>query len=48
MGDHVFHPEGGHAELRNAMLRSMSVEDIYDNLQWLYGGGTAEDLDRVR
>jgi len=48
MGDHVFHPEGGHAELRNAMLRSMSVEDIYDNLQWIYGGGTAEDLDRVR
>ena len=48
MGDHVFHPAGGHADLRNAILRSMSVEDIYDNLQWLYGIESAEAMNAVR
>jgi salicylate hydroxylase len=38
LGDHVYHPAGGHAALRNAMMRAMSAEDFYDNLQWLYGG----------
>jgi salicylate hydroxylase len=38
MGDHIYHPDGGHAALRNAMMRAMSVEDYYDSLQWLYGG----------
>ncbi len=38
MGDHIYHPDGGHAALRNAMLRAMSPEDFYDSLQWLYGG----------
>jgi salicylate hydroxylase len=38
MGDHVYHPAGMHAALRNAMLRSRSAEQHYDSLQWLYGG----------
>ncbi len=38
VGDHIYHPAGGHAALRNAMMRAMSVEDYYDSLQWLYGG----------
>ncbi len=43
MGDHVYHPDGGHAALRNAILGAMSREDFYDSLQWLYGGtGLAE------
>ena len=43
IGDHIYHPDGGHAALRNAMMRSMSAEDYYDSLQWLYGGsGLAE------
>jgi salicylate hydroxylase len=38
IGDHIYHPAGGHAALRNAMLRAMSPTDFYDSLQWLYGG----------
>ncbi|HRD75591.1 MAG TPA: 3-hydroxybenzoate 6-monooxygenase [Hyphomicrobiaceae bacterium] len=43
IGDHIYHPDGGHAALRNAMMRSMTAEDYYQSLQWLYGGsGLAE------
>ena len=38
MGDHVFHPTGAHAALRDRILKSMSPGDFYDSLQWLYGG----------
>lgn len=38
LGDHVFHPDGVHALVRNAIMRSRSSEDWYDTLQWLYGG----------
>jgi len=38
MGDHIYHPDGAHAHLRNSILGAMSTEDYYDNLQWLYGG----------
>ena len=38
IGDHIYHPSGGHAALRNTMMRAMSAEDYYDSLQWLYGG----------
>jgi 3-hydroxybenzoate 6-monooxygenase len=48
IGDHIYHPAGGHAALRNAMLRAMTVEDYYDSLQWLYGGsGLAEGASAV-
>jgi 2-polyprenyl-6-methoxyphenol hydroxylase-like FAD-dependent oxidoreductase len=38
MGDHVYHPSGAHAALRNAIMRSKSSEDWYRDLAWLYGG----------
>ncbi len=38
IGDHIYHPDGGHAALRNAIMRAMSPADYYDALQWLYGG----------
>ncbi len=38
MGEHVYHPAGAHAELRNAVMRAKSQNDWYDTLQWLYGG----------
>jgi salicylate hydroxylase len=38
VGDHIYHPAGGHAALRNAIMRSMTAQDHYDALQWLYGG----------
>jgi 3-hydroxybenzoate 6-monooxygenase len=38
LGDYVYHPDGAKADVRNAALSAMSTEDIYDELQWLYGG----------
>ena len=38
IGQHIYHPAGAHAALRNEMLRSKTAEDFYDGLQWLYGG----------
>jgi 3-hydroxybenzoate 6-monooxygenase len=43
IGDHIYHPSSGHAALRNAMMRSMTAEDYYDSLQWLYGGSGLTD-----
>ena len=37
MGDYVYHSAGVHAELRNAVLQTKSVDDWYDALDWLYG-----------
>jgi len=38
MGEHVYHPAGAHAQLRNAVMRAKTQEEWYDVLQWLYGG----------
>jgi 2-polyprenyl-6-methoxyphenol hydroxylase-like FAD-dependent oxidoreductase len=49
IGDHIYHPAGGHAALRNTIMRSMTANDYYDSLQWLYGGsGLAEGSNAVR
>lgn len=37
VGEHVYHPAGAHAELRNAIMRAKSPEDWYDTVDWLYG-----------
>lgn len=38
IGDHIYHPAGEHAEVRNALMRARSSADYYDHLGWLYGG----------
>jgi salicylate hydroxylase len=38
IGEHVYHPDGAHAALRNAIMRARSADDWYDSLAWLYGG----------
>ena len=44
IGDHIYHPVGPHASLRNALLGRMSPPDFHDAVAWLYGGsGLAED-----
>ena len=49
LGEHVYHPSGAHAALRNAMLKAMTPADHYDNLQWIYGGsGLAEGSNAIR
>ncbi len=37
IGDHVYHPDGVHADLRNQVMRAKSPGDWYDILEWLYG-----------
>ncbi len=38
MGEHVYHPDGAHEQLRNAIMRAKTQEDWYNALEWLYGG----------
>lgn len=38
IGDHIYHPAGAHAKVRNEIMRSLTAEDYYDRLAWLYGG----------
>ena len=38
IGDHIYHPAGDHARLRNAIMAAKSSADYYDHLAWLYGG----------
>ena len=44
VGDHIYHPAGAHAALRNAIMSAKSDTDWHDTLAWLYGGdGPGED-----
>jgi salicylate hydroxylase len=38
IGEHIYHPAGAHAQLRNAIMAAKSSEQWYDSLAWLYGG----------
>ncbi len=38
IGEHVYHPAGAHALVRNAIMRAKTSENWYDDLAWLYGG----------
>lgn len=37
IGDHVYHPSGAHAELRNHIMAGKSETDWCNTLEWLYG-----------
>lgn len=37
MGEFVYHPDGGRAALRNAILGTSTPEQHYDRVAWLYG-----------
>ena len=38
IGEHIYHPSGEHARIRNAIMSAKSSEDYYADLAWLYGG----------
>jgi salicylate hydroxylase len=38
IGEHIYHPDGAQAKLRNSIMSAKSAEDWYDTLAWLYGG----------
>jgi salicylate hydroxylase len=37
IGDLMFHAEGVHARVRNEIMQSLTTEDYYDRMAWLYG-----------
>lgn len=37
IGDHIYHPSGAHAELRNQLMQAKQPEDWFDSIEWLYG-----------
>jgi salicylate hydroxylase len=37
LGDHIYHPAGPHAQVRNAIMSAKTSEDYYGHLAWLYG-----------
>jgi salicylate hydroxylase len=38
IGEHIYHPAGEHARLRNAIMAAKTSEDYYNDLAWLCGG----------
>jgi salicylate hydroxylase len=42
VGEHVYHPAGAHAALRNAVMRARDAEGWYDQMAWLYGSNALE------
>jgi 2-polyprenyl-6-methoxyphenol hydroxylase-like FAD-dependent oxidoreductase len=38
IGEHIYHPAGEHARLRNAIMGAKSQEEWCGDLEWLYGG----------
>ena len=38
IGEHIYHPAGDHARIRNEIMSAKTSEDYYDDLAWLYGG----------
>jgi hypothetical protein len=38
IGEHIYHPAGEHARIRNAIMRAKTQEDYLGHLAWLYGG----------
>ena len=38
IGEHIYHPAGEHARLRNAVMGAKSSQEWYGDLAWLYGG----------
>ncbi len=48
IGEHIYHPAGAHALLRNAIMSAKSSEDWYEAVAWLYGGTGLDSGDRQR
>lgn len=42
IGQHVYHPAGAHAALRNMVMSSRTAEEWYDQVDWLYGSSGLE------
>jgi 2-polyprenyl-6-methoxyphenol hydroxylase-like FAD-dependent oxidoreductase len=38
IGEHIYHPSGDHARVRNAIMSAKSQQQWCDDIAWLYGG----------
>ena len=38
IGEHIYHPAGPHALLRNAIMSAKDSAAWYETVAWLYGG----------
>jgi salicylate hydroxylase len=38
IGEHIYHPDGEHARIRNAIMSAKSQQEWQNDLAWLYGG----------
>jgi salicylate hydroxylase len=47
IGEHVYHPAGAHAALRNAIMAAKSQAEWRETLAWLYGGSGLEAADAI-
>jgi 3-hydroxybenzoate 6-monooxygenase len=43
VGEHIYHPAGAHALVRNAIMRAKTSDDWCSDLAWLYGGTGLDD-----
>ncbi len=43
IGQHIYHPAGAHAALRNAIMSAKTDAGWYDTLAWLYGSNGLDD-----
>lgn len=43
IGEHIYHPDGLHAKLRNSIMRAKTSADWYESLAWLYGGTASSE-----
>ena len=37
VGEHIYHPDGAHAALRNAVMQARGPNEWHDQIAWLYG-----------
>lgn len=37
IGDHIYHPSGAHADLRNQLMQAKTPDDWFNSIEWLYG-----------
>jgi 2-polyprenyl-6-methoxyphenol hydroxylase-like FAD-dependent oxidoreductase len=48
IGEHIYHPSGEHARIRNAIMSAKTSEQWYGDLAWLYGGTGLGDTSSSR
>ena len=44
IGDHIYHPAGAHARVRDSILQAITPDEWYHRLEWLYGGTGLTDI----